>query len=819
MAIEALDIEIRHHSEGAANSIERLGNALLSLKRRISNVNMEELSRRFEELNYVLHRIDADRLERVSLAMERLGGSVPRVRQSTRELSRTMDSVREKSAAASSGAGKLISTIGRMALYRAIRSAIKMIVQGINEGVQSLAKWDALTNQSSGVRAVETLNAYGNAFQQLKNSVGAAVMPMLQSFLPAVQTITNAVIAALNVINALFRALQGYSDYFVATADAGYDVAKSFGAAGGAAKKLQATILSFDELNVMNGQNSGGGGGGGGSGASVSDATFARMEVPAWMERLATVGDRISEAWSRIKEIFTTGPEGISGPLATILSTTVVGAATVLGEALNLIATAAETIDKLLQGDNAGAWTSWTSGLGGIFDSLSTFFANAHQWVIDANGGEWDGGFSIFTWLSNFFGNAAAGADDVLTNNISFSEMWDTIINGIMGDAKLAWLKLRINVGIWWENLWGSINKPLTISEGSVLNVGKWFKDALDFINGPHELTGLDAVIKSISMKAKAWWLKVRIWFTSKKQYIVNWFQSLIQPVVDKINTMIANIKAQIAKYPWLAKMLGIENEGGGATSGGSGPARPHTTFSFDIDAKLRLPDGGIEQFIKDVQADADKQKPVDLKANVDAELPDIPTQYSATMDVTANSLPTIPTQYNANMLVKASLPTVPNAYDASLDIKAKLPSIPSKFSSELEFTPKVKNKTITVAVSDNNSKPVNHNINFAQLKADGGFVSVGQLFIANEAGPEMVGTMGGRTAVANNDQIVAGIASGVAAAMAGNNALLREQNGLLRDMASEERTVKAVVTTTDIAAGLARMNRRAGTSVIPVGT
>lgn len=45
---------------------------------------------------------------------------------------------------------------------------------------------------------------------------------------------------------------------------------------------------------------------------------------------------------------------------------------------------------------------------------------------------------------------------------------------------------------------------------------------------------------------------------------------------------------------------------------------------------------------------------------------------------------------------------------------------------------------------------------------ASGGFPDEGQLFIANEAGPEMVGTMNNRTAVANNDQIVEGIRQGV---------------------------------------------------------
>lgn len=45
---------------------------------------------------------------------------------------------------------------------------------------------------------------------------------------------------------------------------------------------------------------------------------------------------------------------------------------------------------------------------------------------------------------------------------------------------------------------------------------------------------------------------------------------------------------------------------------------------------------------------------------------------------------------------------------------------------------------------------------------ASGGYVDEGQLFIAREAGAEMVGSMNGHTAVANNDQIVEGIYRGV---------------------------------------------------------
>ena len=48
------------------------------------------------------------------------------------------------------------------------------------------------------------------------------------------------------------------------------------------------------------------------------------------------------------------------------------------------------------------------------------------------------------------------------------------------------------------------------------------------------------------------------------------------------------------------------------------------------------------------------------------------------------------------------------------------------------------------------------------QTKAAGGFVNSGQMFIAREAGAELVGTIGNRTAVVNNDQIVESVSAGV---------------------------------------------------------
>ena len=54
-------------------------------------------------------------------------------------------------------------------------------------------------------------------------------------------------------------------------------------------------------------------------------------------------------------------------------------------------------------------------------------------------------------------------------------------------------------------------------------------------------------------------------------------------------------------------------------------------------------------------------------------------------------------------------------------------------------------------------------NFNFSIGRhATGGFPAMGELFLAREAGPELVGRIGTRAAVANNDQIIEGIAEGV---------------------------------------------------------
>ena len=102
-----------------------------------------------------------------------------------------------------------------------------------------------------------------------------------------------------------------------------------------------------------------------------------------------------------------------------------------------------------------------------------------------------------------------------------------------------------------------------------------------------------------------------------------------------------------------------------------------------------------------------------------------------------------------------------------------------NKLTTAVKNLPTSKTLTITAIYKTTGSAPNQY--------ASGGFPQVGEAFIAREAGPELVGTIGRRTAVANNDQIVEGIAYGVSVANRESDSLLREQNTLLRAMLEKE--------------------------------
>ena len=128
---------------------------------------------------------------------------------------------------------------------------------------------------------------------------------------------------------------------------------------------------------------------------------------------------------------------------------------------------------------------------------------------------------------------------------------------------------------------------------------------------------------------------------------------------------------------------------------------------------------------------------------------------------------------------------------------------------------------------------------------ANGGILGHGTLFRAGENGAEVVGHIGGRTEVLNRSQLASTmyysvrsamaplytygnsdesmtalaeyIGNAIDSAMAKDRELMRQQNEYLRQINDKE--FSAEITTSSINQAQTRMNRRAGTTIVPVGT
>lgn len=155
---------------------------------------------------------------------------------------------------------KLQSAIGRIAFYRAIRSAIKAVTSAYKEGITNLYYYSQALNNMDASHASGTMNEFATTALYVKNSLGASLMPVLQSLLPIVNAVANLFVAAANAVNQFFHALRGESVFTKAKKYA-TDFGDALDNASGSAKELKKQIFGFDELNIFNKPSSGGGGG------------------------------------------------------------------------------------------------------------------------------------------------------------------------------------------------------------------------------------------------------------------------------------------------------------------------------------------------------------------------------------------------------------------------------------------------------------------------------------------------------------------------------------------------------------------------------
>ena len=147
---------------------------------------------------------------------------------------------------AAAKAGQFLSSIKRIAMYRAIRSAIKAITEGFEEGRKNLYYY----SQAVGTDFAPSMDKAATAALYLKNSIGAATAPLTNYLVPMIDKAVDHVVDLINVFNELTATLTGAQTWTKALKyptqwqDALDDTTKS-------AKKLKSTMLGFDELNVI----------------------------------------------------------------------------------------------------------------------------------------------------------------------------------------------------------------------------------------------------------------------------------------------------------------------------------------------------------------------------------------------------------------------------------------------------------------------------------------------------------------------------------------------------------------------------------------
>lgn len=142
------------------------------------------------------------------------------------------------------------------------------------------------------------------------------------------------------------------------------------------------------------------------------------------------------------------------------------------------------------------------------------------------------------------------------------------------------------------------------------------------------------------------------------------------------------------------------------------------------------------------------------------------------------------------------TVPKLKTAKEFSSDVTSALSDVIGNLQETADANPvkipvgvKSDGSSVTTHISGGGTGPATVTV---MAKAMGGLVKTGSLFLAGEAGPELVGTINGQTGVANQNQIVDGIRKGVSDAQSEQNALLRQQNDLLRAILAKDGNLKA---------------------------
>lgn len=147
----------------------------------------------------------------------------------------------------------LFSSFKRIAMYRALRTAIKAITQGFSEGIKHLYQWSQLT----GNTFKNSMDSLATSAHYLRDSLGAMASPIIDALAPAIDALVEKFVTLLNLVNQFASALTGKDTWRKAIktpttySGAMEEAAKSTKKATKAQKELNKALQGFDELNLL----------------------------------------------------------------------------------------------------------------------------------------------------------------------------------------------------------------------------------------------------------------------------------------------------------------------------------------------------------------------------------------------------------------------------------------------------------------------------------------------------------------------------------------------------------------------------------------
>ena len=223
-----------------------------------------------------------------------------------------------------SGWGKTLQMMEKMLVRIAAFRIFSAVQQGITTGLQDMALANSQANATMSALATNSL--------YLKNSLAAALMPVLQSLIPVINQVTDALANVFNTIGMLVARIFNHATTVTIAKRANVNYAETLDKAGNSAsnttkkvKELQRTVMGFDELNLLSKQQEEAGEKtpkNPNPGMPAYEDMFETVKVPGWINKIGSFTDSIGKIignwWSGLTDAQKWGA-GIGGTAGFII--------------------------------------------------------------------------------------------------------------------------------------------------------------------------------------------------------------------------------------------------------------------------------------------------------------------------------------------------------------------------------------------------------------------------------------------------------------------------------------------------------------------